>query len=164
MTVQHYFTIERRDGASRIGDIRFPDTFPALSVKRRVTNDVRRRLRDKVVLLYVGENAKALEIAEGLAVRGCDLVLICGPALVEEANWLQETIIALGRRCIVIVEEALTVSFYSKIMEQVYFTFGYLDLFVDYGGDGSESGSAPNPNPPSAVLLWLYFQLKRPNL
>ena len=162
MTVQPYFTIERRDGASRIGDVRFPDTVPSLLSKRRVTNDVRRRLRDKVVLLYVGENRKALEIAEGLAVRGCDLVLICDSTIAEEATWLQETVIALGRQCMVIVEEALTVSFYRRIMEQVYFTFGYLDLFVDYGGDGSETPSAATNSPPSAMLLWLYFQLKRP--
>ncbi len=163
MSLPSHTTSEQRDGASRIGDRNFPTTVSPLFSKRRVPNEVRRRLRDKVVLLYVGDNVKALEIAEGLAVRGCDLVLICDDTVAEEAMWLEDTVTALGQRCMVIVQETLTISFYRRVMEQVYFTFGYLDLFVDYGGNNAQP-PASSGYQPSAVLLWLYFQLKRPTL
>ena len=116
-----------------------------------------------VALLNCGENRESLKIAEGLATRGYDLLLVCHPTLQEAAATFQETIQRHGRQCTVVVRRITSLEFYRQLLSTIYLNFGWLNLYIDY--------ATPHPQKPtpdqaqlSAMLLWLYLQFLPPSL
>lgn len=116
-----------------------------------------------VALLNCGENPESLKIAEGLATRGYDLLLVCHPTLQDAAYAFRAVIEKTGRQCTVVIRRITSIEFYRQLLSTIYLKFGWLNIYIDY--------ATPHPQKPtpdqaqlSAMLLWLYLQFLPPPL
>lgn len=117
----------------------------------------------QVALLNCGDNPDSLKIANGLAGKGYDLLLICHPALQEAAEQFRKTVEGIGRQCTVVVRWITSLDFYRQLLTTIYLKFGWVDIYVDYGTRPTEKPTADQAQL-SATLLWLYLQFLPPSL
>lgn len=112
-------------------------------------------LAGKVVLLAGGNSSSARALAAALAQRGADIVLTCHRKAEWATVYLQQQIIEMGRRCVVMVGDAQDALFVDEVMAELRRSFGHLDAFVDYSAETAVSAEVPRERPvfPNLYLM-----------
>jgi hypothetical protein len=109
-----------------------------------------------VALLNCGDNLDALKIADALARKGYDLLLVCQPTLQEAATRLQDAILKTGRQCRVAIRRMTSMEFYRQLLTIIYLNFGSLNLYIDYATP-QDATPTPDQAQVSATLMWMYM-------
>jgi hypothetical protein len=117
----------------------------------------------QVALLNCGDNPDALKIANRLATKGYDLLLICHPALQEAAEQFRQTAECIGRNCTVVVRRITSLEFYRQLLTTIYLKFGWVNIYIDYATPPAQKPT-PEQAQVSATLLWMYLQFLPPAL
>lgn len=116
-----------------------------------------------VALLNCGDNPDSLTIANGLATKGYDLLLVCHPTLQDAAEKFRQSILQSGRQCTVVVRRITSLEFYRQLLTTIYLNFGWLNVYIDYATPATQTPT-PDQAQLSATLLWLYLQCLPPPL
>lgn len=114
-----------------------------------------------VALLNCGDNLESLKVAQGLATKGYDLLLVCQPDLQDEANKFRQMTEQIGRQCTVVVRRITSLDFYRQLLAIIYFNFGWLNIYIDYATPITQKPTDDQAQL-SATLLWMYLQFMPP--
>jgi hypothetical protein len=114
-----------------------------------------------VALLNCGDNPDALTVAQGLASKGYNLLLVCHPTLQEAAELFRQTVEESGRQCTVVVRRITSIEFYRQLLSTIYLNFGWLNVYIDYATPHNQKPTEDQAQL-SATLLWLYLQFLPP--